>query len=523
MARRQYCAHTELGYDVPSMLEVSPPPDRARAIFARSAFAAECRLWSTQAPWLLALTALFSVQVYLVSLQLGSVFWPFTDAFEYASMAKWMAAGEGPVLRIGPAFFPARVPPTLSVLLLPQALFDDPRDYWQTIFVFGVAAVLGFWRLARALGLGPVGALTAAALLACSPGFASYAGYVMSDVPALALLLLVLGCALRLFRCAGDARFATGIGAFAGGLLVALRSTNAVWLVALAAVMPLAVWRGLARNPLRLVAALALLLAPLVAVAFQQWHSFGSPTATGYSFWLDSSLFLGSQYVASNIAFYLLELAGLRSAFLAQPIGFTSDLCALPVAVLGWIGIARLARSARFDTAARRILLAAGIGALATFAVFAVVRWQDWRYLMAAAAWLAFGCGALVDESRARFGERGAALFGAWLVIATELLVLVPLGMHAPVDPLIANTVDAEVAALRVGGDAARIETTRLPLALMAILAPRAVVLIPAREGRVGRDIEFELIRQRNLRPLRVDPGYEELWRDLVERRDRAQ
>jgi len=504
------------------MLEAMPPPGRARDAFGRSAFAAERRLWSMQAPWLLGLTALFSLQVYLVSLQLGSVFWPFTDAFEYASMAKWMVAGEGPVLRIGPAFFPARVPPTLSVLLLPQALFDDPRNYWQTVFGIGVVAVLGFWRLARALGLGRVGSLTAAALLACSPGFASYAGYVMSDVPALALLLLLLGCALRLFRRAGDARVATAIGAFASGLLVALRSTHAVWLLGLAAATPIPVWRGLARRPLRLVAALALLCTPLAAVALHQWHYFGSPIATGYAFWLDSSSFFGSQYAAENVGFYLLELAGLRSEFLAQRIGYASDLCVLPVALLGMLGIARLSRGDRFDAASRRILLAAGIGSLATFAIFAVVRWHDWRFLMPVAAWLAFGCGALVDEVCARRGERDATLFGAWLVIAAELLVLLPLGMSASVAPLVVSTVDREEAALRAGGDAARVATTRLPLALAALLAPRAVVLVPAREGRVGRDIELELIRQRNLPPLRVDPGYEELWRNLAQGRDVA-
>ena len=504
------------------MLEVLPPPDRARAASRRSALETEARRWRAATRWLVGLTALFSVQVYLMSLRLGPVFWPFTDAFEYASMAKWMAAGEGAVLRIGPAFFPARVPPTLSVLLLPQALFDDPRNYWQTVFGIGVVAVLGFWRLARALGLGRVGSLTAAALLACSPGFASYAGYVMSDVPALALLLGIFGCALRLFRRSGDARVAAAIGAFASGLVVALRSTHAIWLLGLAAVTPIPVWRGLARRPLRLVAALALLCTPLAAVALHQWHYFGSPIATGYAFWLDSSSFFGSQYAAENVGFYLLELAGLRSEFLAQRIGYASDLCVLPVALLGMLGIARLSRGDRFDAASRRIFLAAGIGSLATFAIFAVVRWHDWRFLMPAAAWLAFGCGALVDEICARFGERNATLFGAWLVISAELLVLLPLGMSASVAPLMVSTVDREEAALRAGGDAARVATTRLPLALAALLAPRAVVLVPAREGRVGRDIELELIRQRNLPPLRVDPGYEELWRNLAEGRDVA-
>ncbi len=488
-------------------------------LFAR---AAEWALWRTAAPWLLALAALFSLQVYLVSLQLGRDFWPFTDAFEYASMARWMAAGEGPVLRIGPAFFPARVPPTLSVLLLPQALFDDPRNYWRTVFVIGLAGVLGFWRLAHALGLRRIGALSAAALLACSPGYASYAGYVMSDVPALALLLLVLGCALHLFRRMGDARVATAICAFAAGLLVALRSTHALWLLAVVVVTPIGVWRGLARRPLRVTAALALCFVPLAAIAFHQWRSFGSPATTGYAFWLDSTLFFAWHHVPENVAFYLLEVAGVRSEFLAQPFGYTSDLCSLPVALLGAIGLARVAQTNRFDAASRRIFCAVAIGSLATIAVFAAYRWQDWRFLLPVAAWLAFGCGAFIDEIAARFGERGAATFGVWLLIATEVLVLLPLATHASVAPLLASTIDAEEASLRAGGTAARIETTRLPLALAALLAPRDVVLVPAREGRVGRDIEVELIRQRNLRPLRIDPGYEELWQKLAAGRDVA-
>jgi hypothetical protein len=500
------------------MLDESLPPDPDRATGARSTHVGERRLWIDAAPWLLALVAYFSLQVHAMSLQLGSVFWPFTDAFEYASMARWMVAGEGAVLRIGPAFFPARVPPTLSVLLLPQALFADPRDYWQTVFAIGVAAVLGFWRLARALGLGRSGALCAAALLAASPGFASYAGYVMSDVPALALLLLILGCALRSFRRAGDARGALLVAALASGVLVALRSTHAIWLLAIAIVTPAAVWRDLARRPLRLGAALALLAAPLAALALHQWRSFGSPTATGYSFWLDASHFFGLQYVATNLDFYLMELAGVRSEILAQPFGATSDLYVLPVALAGLVGIARVASSDRFDTAARRIFLAAAIGTLATLALFAFVRWHDWRFLMPVAAWVAFGGGALADACRARFGAAGAAVLGASLLLATLVLAVLPLGARDSVAPLIGNALDADVAALRAGGDGARIETTRLPLALTAIVAPRAVVLFPGPD-KIGRDIEVELIRKRKLSPLRVDPGYEELWRKLVEGR----
>ena len=503
------------------MLDESLPPDPDRATGARSTRVGERRLWIDAAPWLLGLVAYFSLQVYAMSLQLGSVFWPFTDAFEYASMARWMVAGEGAVLRVGPAFFPARVPPTLSVLLLPQALFSDPRDYWQTVFAIGVAAVLGFWRLARALGLGRSGALCAAALLAASPGFASYAGYVMSDVPALALLLLILGCALRWFRRAGDARVALLVAALASGVLVALRSTHAVWLLALAIVTPVAVWRDLARRPLRLGAALALLAAPLAALALYQWRSFGSPTATGYSFWLDANRFFGWQYAAKNLDFYLMQLVGVRSEILAQPLGPTSDLYVLPVALAGLAGIARIANGDRFDAAARRIFLAAAIGTAATLALFAFVRWHDWRFLLPVAAWLAFGGGALADACRARFGVAGAIVLGALLLFSTLVLAALPLGARDSVAPVIGSALDADVAALRAGGDGARIATTRLPLALTSVVAPRAVVLVPAPDP-VGRDIEVELIRKRKLSPLRVDPGYEELWRKLVEGRDVA-
>jgi mono/diheme cytochrome c family protein len=54
-------------------------------------------------------------------------------------MTTWMLRGEGPVLRLGPAFLPARVPPTTSLLLLPQALANggDACGYHRTIFVTG--------------------------------------------------------------------------------------------------------------------------------------------------------------------------------------------------------------------------------------------------------------------------------------------------------------------------------------------------------------------------------------------------
>ncbi|RIK93452.1 MAG: hypothetical protein DCC71_24005, partial [Proteobacteria bacterium] len=161
----------------------------------------EAKVRRAALPWGLAIAAGFALYSELLSVGGGPALWPFTDAFEYASMAHWMAQGEGAVLRIGPAFFPARVPPTLSVLLLPVAwLTGDPRQLWIPVFACGVAALAGCFALARALGLGRGASLVACALLATSPGFASYARYVMSDVPGVAAWLALCGAALVVAR-----------------------------------------------------------------------------------------------------------------------------------------------------------------------------------------------------------------------------------------------------------------------------------------------------------------------------------
>jgi 4-amino-4-deoxy-L-arabinose transferase-like glycosyltransferase len=453
----------------------------------------------------------FALQVRVLSVGGGAALWPFTDAFEYASMAHWMVQGEGPALRIGPAFLPARVPPTLSVLLLPQAWLEgDPRHFWVTVFGAGVACVVGCAALARALGLGGTGALAAAALLAVSPGFAAYSGYVMSDVPALAGWLLACGCTLRLARRGGDDPVALAGAGLAAGLLVAFRLTNAVWLAPLAFVVPLGAWRGIARRPLALAAAAVLGALPVGALAVYHARVFGSPLASGYAFWLDESRFFAWAHIGDNLLFHAAQLAGVRSELLGRPLGWASDLYSLPVALLGAIGLGRMTRSQRIDAAARRLVLAVAAATLLALAAYAGFRWREGRFLFPVVPFAALGCAFLTEEVGARFGARGPLALTVWILAASEALLLLPLPQPAP---LVLSTRQELARPLPVGDG---VVATRLPLALAALFAPRAAVLVPGCEEPIGRDVHVELIRRNALRPLRVDPGREAIWADLA-------
>jgi hypothetical protein len=468
------------------------------------------RPWRDAAPWLLALVGFFAVEVRLLSVGGGPVLWPFTDAFEYASMAHWMAQGEGAVLRIGPAFVPARVPPTFSVLLLPQAWLDgDPRRFWMTPFAIGVALVLGCFRFALALGLPRRAALAAAFLVAASPGIAGYAGFVMSDVAGVGAWLVTCTCALALARRQGDAPRALAIGGLAAGLLVALRVTHLVWIAGLALALPRTAWHGIAARPRALGAALACAALPLAALAWHQARSFGSPLHTGYDFWLDEDRFFAWRYVGAGARFYAAQLAGLRSDLLGRPLGWTSDLYALPAALLGAIGWALALRSPQLDAPARRVLAGVLVGALGALAIHLGFRWREARFLFPLVPFAAVGCAIACERIGPSFGRRGPVLMAAWTLAACVALTLAPIPQPGP----LVAALHAELPPRLVVHDG--VATTRLPLALASLFAPRAAVLVPSCDEPVAADVHSSLLRRHALQPLRVDPGYEPIWEAL--------
>ena len=490
----------------------------------------ELRLWTRAAPALLAIAVLLVLASRLDSLGAGRVLWPPTDAVEYASMATWMARGEGPVLRIGPAFLPARVPPSFSVLLLPQALANgaDATRYHRTVLALGVLALAGFWRLGVALGLSMRAALAATAVLALSPGFACYADVVMSDVPALLCLIAMLLAARRALELGAAARWSLVVLGLACGLFAAFRLTNLLWVPALAACW----WRRRGALPRATWIAAALLAAsiPIAALVAWQAHAFGSPLVSGYAFWhfhprIDL-MRTGSWGAAASLRYYAAELAGLRSDGESVRLGWKSDLHTLPVAILGAWGLAVVLRSGPRGSPARRVLVAALAACTATLAValtFSSPHFRTWRYLFPGSLLSALGVGFALDRIAEALAARRMPT--AWLhpsaVAAIGLAFLLPWPRPGPGRPLASWTqaVEEERARSASGAPSAAVRETRLPLALASLLAPRAAVFVPSREGSDLGDVHLAIIRQFGMRPLRVDPGYESAWQELVQGR----
>lgn len=486
-------------------------------------------------PGLLVAALLLVATSRFSSVGAGPLLWPPTDAVEYASMASWMARGEGPVLRIGPAYFPARVPPATSVLLLPTALVTGADASWYpwSILALGIAGLAAVFRLGTLLGLDRRGALAAAAAVALSPGFACYSGVVMSDVPALVFLLAALLAFRRAIAGPGPARASLLALGFAAGALVAFRVTNALWWVALFACAPRRLLR--ASRPAWLAAAALLAALPVAATAFHQWRVYEAPWRTGYHYWGEKAGFLRpgfdlrwalSDEARVHRSYYRDQLLGLRSDIFGSR-GWKSDLCTLPLAILGLVGVGVLLVSLPRGSPERAVLLALGTGTLLSLGLnlgFSNPHFRDWRYVLPWTVLLACGAGALLDRGAAALSRRGRS--GAWVyaagVGAIAAAFVLPLPPPVPGEDLAIWRAHIEAErALLAAVPAGNVWPTQLPLALAAVLAPPGAVLVPAREGNLADPILSTVWRD-GLRPLRVDEGREPLWDALARRASRA-
>lgn len=498
--------------------------------------AGERARWLRGSPGLLALFVLLFISSSVASRGLGGVLWPSTDAFEYASIATWLARGEGPLVRIGPAFFPSRFLPTASLLLLPQALLGgaDPRSYQWAVFAAGCLALAGFWRLGLALGLSHRAALTAGAALALSPSFACYARWVMSDVPSLLCLIALLLVALRAARAGGagwGAPLAVGL---LCGVLMSFRMVNATWPLALGALWLLAERGALLRRPLRWLPFAAGVALPVAGIFAYQWAFFGGPLSTGYGYWyppyferfLDpayafgpagrsttTAAWVGTRPGDSNLGFYLGELAGLHSERFPLPAGFRSDVHTLPAAVLGALGLLLAARRREAGRQLRTFLGALLFGLLVQLALLCIIKYPDWRFVLPWALLSSLGIGVLVDALGRRPGGWLAPLLLLPIAVAFFVMPLTPLDKRLLV---YRSLVLKEWQRLESVPPGPRVEQTSIPLSLAALAAPADVVLVPSGARFPIGDWHLDLVRRFGIEPLRIDAGREELWRGLL-------
>lgn len=309
-----------------------PPPEPAR----------ERRVWTA--------VALLAVLVLAALLRWT---WPATvadlrprpDALEYEEAARNLATGRGYLLWIADRAYPPRYPPGMSALIaasMPLLGSERGVGIW-VVLASALAAIAATFALARRVA-GSSAGLVAALLLAIAPLHVMSSQFVMSDVPATAMVaaigygvIVVLDGRPRALAC-----FALGV---LCGLAVALRQplallAGAAWLaVGLLGQGTL----GERARRLAIVAAGGVIgVAPLLWI---NWQLFGSPLRSGYGYWSPGAGFHLDRAAASprpgrpsNLAVYLTTLAG---------DGYFYPWTASPLLALGSIAALRLGGAAR--------------------------------------------------------------------------------------------------------------------------------------------------------------------------------
>jgi hypothetical protein len=206
---------------------------------------------------------------------------PSPDAQEYADAAHHLALGDGYITTITRGERrPPRYPPGFSLALAPFSLVGAyPANVQTGAKVYAVLYILATLVAGWVVG-GPLAAAVAVALVGSSPFAVRYASLVMSDAFAAALTVLTIALVQR---PTGRRLVAAGLLGGAGILVRLGGSLNVV------ALLPGVGWRAR-----WLVVAGALV--GIVALAGQQWATFGNPLMTGYQYWLPGVRTLGLDF-----------------------------------------------------------------------------------------------------------------------------------------------------------------------------------------------------------------------------------
>jgi hypothetical protein len=306
---------------------------------------------------------------------------PGGDSAAYLAQAASIVSGQDPRLVAG-AEDAGRYTPGFALVLAPfVALGGVTGALWvelvSALLLGGVAATLA-WRLA-----GPLAAPLAAALVLFNSVVALYTRWVMTDVPAAAVVVSEVAL---LSAAPGPAALVV-----AGGLAGAL-----VWLRPASVVLVGAGLLGLTAAPAwRRSAAWYLAGAlPFAALLLAwQWASFGSPLVTSYQAagaspenGADLTGFFNLRYVVGppwNSA-----MAGLAPNVLAYPVllvGLDDQLLPVGVGLVGLLAAAMLARSpGRTGIVGRATLATAGLLLL----VYVPYFWRGSRFLLGATSLL---------------------------------------------------------------------------------------------------------------------------------------
>jgi len=206
----------------------------------------------------------------------------FYDILGYTSQARSLLEGRGNTIRVGDTDIPGYYPAGLPALLVPPMLLlgPDMRHGAWTVLVFALAGVAAVFVAGRRLGGTLAAGLAGGLFLLSSPMFRRLSGYIMTQVPTGAVI--VIAALLFVRRDRSWPLFLAGLLAVLSLLLRYANLTFPAAMVATELLTGRGRPAGRARSLLVLGAGMA--VGGLALAAHNAW-AYGSPLQTGYAVW----------------------------------------------------------------------------------------------------------------------------------------------------------------------------------------------------------------------------------------------
>ena len=336
---------------------------------------------------------------------------PLPDALEYAIAARNLARLDTFAISLLGESHPPRYPFGFPALLAPAYRLGDAglATGIYAVIAYGALTVLLVYVLARRIG-GPLAGLVAALVPLVRPLFLDWSHQVMSET-ATAALVAAVALLVHLVVGAGTGRgrvlLLVGLG-LACGLSITVRIAQLCLVPAVLAA--LLVDPRVRAHPLRDGAAFALgpVLA-LAALAAYGQSAFGSPTGTGYAYWVpywydsDRTFSLAYAFSAPGSVADTYRLSG-ASNLLFYAVDVPYHLLSLELSVVAGIGALVLLRDRRRPS--RATLLFAAVFTVLLVGLYAAYFYQSLRF-MAPLLPLAAVCVGVATAAGARLAAEG--------------------------------------------------------------------------------------------------------------------
>lgn len=379
------------------------------------------------------------------------------DALEYAATGVDLDRGLGPVLHFGGYSYPPRYTigyPLMLAAAYPLLGHRAERLYIVTVLM-ALVAIAGLYIFTLSVFDRP-SAVLAGLLLAASPYFTGLSTFVMSDVPALAVV--ILSALAFLYAEEKESLAGSALCGLLAGLAFTIRPTNVALLAAMLGAALLVRQR---RLQFARVAAFAIGLSALPGLqACLNLHYLGSIFSNGYVFWL-SAWYGGSSlkpfelnylvvpaltitgnvvaptvpslanYGQGNLVSYAIAILGIDGIFgrfnwgaqlaMLRP---RYDFYPFPVAVFAGLGVFMAMRRKLNPFAMRAMYLGLGFLALLLL-VYLFYAWTDPRFILPALfiVFAAAGYGIVSAHRRLKKGWPGFAVIALDVILAGGILI----------------------------------------------------------------------------------------------------